>query len=75
MNIMNKLLSLIAFGLLMLAFCAFTHSTLPTTTVSTEAAAADKIKWYTFEEAVELNKTTPKSFWWMFIPIGAAGVK
>ena len=60
---MNKILSLVVFASLLLAFCAFTHRS-PQTEVTepTEVATADKINWYSFEEAVELNKTQPKKF-------------
>lgn len=59
---MNKLLSIIFFAGLMTAFCAFTHEhpAPQATTISTNVA--EDITWYTFEEAVEMNKKQPKKF-------------
>lgn len=60
---MNKLLSLVFFAGLMTAFCAFTHKhPAPITTSEMATTIVEDIKWYTFEEAVEMNKTQPKKF-------------
>ncbi|MFK7935076.1 MAG: thioredoxin family protein [Saprospiraceae bacterium] len=61
---MNKLLSFVFIIGLLTAFCAFTHTHPQAVTVTPESSAAEveDIKWYTFEEAVEMNKTQPKKF-------------
>ena len=60
---MNKFLSFVFLASLAVAFCAFTHEhPASTTSTTTTTVTVEDIKWYTFEEAVEMNKTEPRKF-------------
>jgi thioredoxin-related protein len=56
---MKKSILIVASAILFIGLAAFKLA--PTTTSHTPVEG-DGIKWMTFEEAVELNKTTPKKF-------------